>query len=86
MSEARDAMSAALLACIQDAPDSHRQKLFAAIKAFMAEHTERKTSLSRFCAHLIAPAASDEKQVAAAKPAAAKKAATPRAKAKKKTG
>jgi hypothetical protein len=71
MSEARDDMLSTLLICIQEAPDESRLKLFGAIKAFAAEHVERKTSLSRFMSHLIAPAPADEKE-AAAKPARAK--------------
>jgi hypothetical protein len=87
MSEARDAMLAALSVCIEAAPEAGRTKLLTAIKVFMGEHVERKTSLSRFMAHLIAPAPSAEKQAVAAKTTNAPKAAAPkaatRAKAKK---
>jgi hypothetical protein len=61
MTEARDEMLAAFSVCLEAAPEAARNKLFAAIKAFETEHVERKTSLSRFMAQLIAPAPSVEK-------------------------
>jgi hypothetical protein len=90
MTEARDALLEAVKAVIEAAPEDTRHKALAAVKAFEAEHVERKTSLSRFMAHLIAPAApaeSEHKPAASAlAKTAARKAAPRRTKAKKKTG
>jgi hypothetical protein len=93
--EARDEMLGALLTCIQEATGEARVKLFSAVKSFTSAQ-ERKTSLSRFMSHLIAPAPAPapaeavgaETAAPETKPAAKAKAtpAKARAKAKKKTG
>jgi hypothetical protein len=88
--EARDVMLSELLICVQAAPEADRHKLLAAVRTFIGEHTERKTSLSRFMSHLIAPAPAPGEAVGAetaapeTKPAAKAKAAPAKARAKAK--
>jgi hypothetical protein len=84
MTEQRDEMLNALKTCIDAAPEPAQRKLLAAIRSF-EKQIERKSSLSRFMAHLLPkpeaakptetakPEKSEPVKNGTAKPAAAKK-------------